>query len=668
MKLLELRLKNFKGIKELELKANGGNLQIFGNNGTGKTTIFDAFTWLLFDTDSKNKTEFGIKTWDPDGNVIHHLDHEVEGKFSIDDEVVELKKVYREKWVKRRGATERTFDGHETDHFVDGVPVTKTEYNAKTAEIAPEKQFRLLTSPTYFNDVLHWEDRRKILLDVCGDVLDGDVIKFNDKLTKLPDILGKHSLDDYKKIIASRRAEINKELDRVPIRIDEVHQGLPDISAIENPDAIESDLEKLAKAKTEKEAELAALLSGSNQGEIKQKIAELEAELLSIETAYKREHAKKVGEIEDKIKGCQDVIRDVQYQISTKETALESSRKSVGILEKSIVDLRDKWHEVNARESLSKAEEVCPTCKQTLPADKVQETNERLLAEFNTAKAKTLADINSAGKSAKQELEKVTAKIADLEKEISEHESSLERLAEDNAGLQAELTKVNARFEDYKEQDDFKKLVTQKDKLQKQLDGQQVDLEPEKERIESEIQDIEQAADAIRTAKANLEAHDKAKKRIVELENEQRKLSDEFEELEFQLHLIEEFIRNKVSLLTDKINSKFKIARFKLFEEQVNGAIKEICETTLNGVPWSDLNTGGTFNVGLDIINTLSEHYGFAPPIFVDNAEAVTKLIEVDAQLISLIVSAEDRALRVEGTGDTKPSLMHQVGLFEEAV
>lgn len=668
MKLLELRLKNFKGIKELELKANGGNLQIFGNNGTGKTTIFDAFTWLLFDTDSKNKTEFGIKTWDPDGNVIHHLDHEVTGKFSIDDEVVELKKVYREKWVKRRGATERTFDGHETDHFVDGVPVTKTEYNAKTAEIASEKQFRLLTSPTYFNDVLHWEDRRKILLDVCGDVLDRDVIKSNDKLTKLPDILGKHTIDDQRKVIASKRSEINKELERIPVRIDEVSKGLPDISAIENPNAIESDLVKLAEQKAAKEKELAELLSGGNTGEIRKQIAELEAQLVDIETAYKREHAQKVAKVEADIRGCQENIQDVQRTISMRKVDLEHATKLIIATEDKMTNLRETWHNVNASTLEYEAEESCPTCGQDLPADRVQEARIKAQERFNATKAERLEGINADGKREKEKLEKTKVSIQDLEKTISELEADLEGLAEDNAGLQADLAKVKATYEDYKEQDDYKKLMAQKDKLQKQLDGQQVDLEPEKERIENEIQKLDQAADAIRTAKANLEAHDKAKKRIVELENEQRKLSDEFEELEFQLHLIEEFIRNKVSLLTDKINSKFKIARFKLFEEQVNGAIKEICETTLNGVPWSDLNTGGTFNVGLDIINTLSEHYGFAPPIFVDNAEAVTKLIEVDAQLISLIVSAEDKTLRVEGAGDTEPSLMQQVGLFGEAV
>jgi len=662
MRLISLKLKNFKGIKSLELVANGEDLRIFGDNATGKTTILDAFTWLLFDKDSQNKADFAIKTLDKDGEPIHHLDHEVEGVFEVDGDTVELRKVYREKWVKKRGSATEEFSGHETDHFIDGVPVKKNEYTQKVAEIAPEAQFKLLTSPTYFNEQMHWQDRRKTLLEVCGDVSDEDVIKSNGKLAKLPAILGKRKLEDHRKVIVEQRKEINEELKRIPIRIDEVYNGLPDVSAIENPDAIEKDLEKLAKAKAEKEAELASLLSGGNQGEIKRQMAEIEAQMLTIETAHKREHAKKVGEIEAKIKECQDTIRDVQRKISSKTDDLEHSQELVKATEKRMTELRDKWHEVNAWESQSKANETCPTCGQNLPPEKVQETKERLLAEFNTTKALTLEQINEEGKAKKSELEKTLLAIKDLEKEIAELESRLDLLAEDNAKLNADLAKLNATFDDYKDLPEYKKLVVEKDKLQKALDGDQLAIEPEKERIEAEIKSLNEAADAILKAKANLELHQQGEKRIAELKEQESELAKQFEVLEEQLYLIEEFIRAKVSLLTDNINAKFKHARFKLFEEQINGGLSEICETTYNGVPYSSgLNNAARINVGLDIINTLAEHYGFAPPVFIDNAEAVTELIPVKGQLISLIVSEKDKTLRIEGPEG-------QDTLFKEAI
>lgn len=669
MKLLKLKLRNFKGIKSLELVANGQDLRIYGDNATGKTTVYDAFLWLLFDKDSQNRSDFAIKTLDKNGNPIHHLDHEVEGVFEVDGETIELKKVYREKWTKKRGSATEEFSGHETDHFINGVPVKKNEYTQKVAEIAPEAQFKLLTSPTYFNEQMHWQDRRKVLLEVCGDVADEDVIKANGDLAKLPQILGKHSLDDHKKIITSRRSEINKELDRIPIRIDEVHQGLPDISAIGDPKAIDADLAKLAKAKAEKEAELADLLSGSNQGKVRQQIAEIEAQMLNIEMASRREVSKKVDAIEGKIKDCRDTIRDVQYKLSTKITALESSRKTVGAIEKRIVDLRARWHEVNGQELELCIDESCPICGQDLPPEKVQEARDKSIADFNEKKAKELEAINAEGKAKKVELEKTISEIKSLESEIEELKANLATLGEKSAALNAELAKVSATFEDYKDQDDYKKLVAEKEKLQKALDGDQEGIEPEKQRIQGELATLKQAEEALLEAKSRLALYEQGQKRIEELEHQQQALATEFEKLEQELYLIELFIRTKVDLLTERINSKFKLARFKLFEEQVNGGIAEVCEVTYNGVPYSGgLNNAMRINIGLDIINTLAEHYGFAPPVFIDNAEAVTDLIPVEGQLISLIVSEKDKTLRVEGTGKVEPLLMQQSSLFEEAI
>src|SRR5690606_25956670 len=158
------------------------DLRIYGDNAAGKTTILDAFTWLLFDKDSQNKADFAIKTLDKDGEPIHHLDHEVEGVFEINGERIELRKVYREKWTKRRGSATEEFTGHETDHYIDGVPVKKSEYTQRVAEIAQEDRFKLLTSPLFFNDHMKWQDRRELLIEIAGDVTMDDIIKANPKL------------------------------------------------------------------------------------------------------------------------------------------------------------------------------------------------------------------------------------------------------------------------------------------------------------------------------------------------------------------------------------------------------------------------------------------------------------------------------------------------------
>ena len=152
-----------------------------------------------------------------------------------------------------------------------------------------------------------------------------------------------------------------------------------------------------------------------------------------------------------------------------------------------------------------------------------------------------------------------------------------------------------------------------------------------------------------REKRARLQQVQLSEQRIIELEAEEKELAKEFEDLEHQLYLTEEFIRSKVTLLEEKINSKFKYARFKLFETQINGGLTETCETLYQGVPYSrGLNNAARINVGLDIISTLAEHFNVACSIFIDNSESVTELIDMDTQIISLVVSGTDDELRVE--------------------
>ena len=136
--------------------------------------------------------------------------------------------------------------------------------------------------------------------------------------------------------------------------------------------------------------------------------------------------------------------------------------------------------------------------------------------------------------------------------------------------------------------------------------------------------------------------------RIAELMVEERQLAAEFENIEGELFVTEEFVRAKVKLLEENINSKFGIARFKLFNVLVNGAVEECCETMVNGVPWANLNRGARMNAGLDIIRTLQDHYEFRCPVWIDNAEAVTKLVPMQCQMFRLFVNADYPKLTVK--------------------
>jgi hypothetical protein len=65
-------------------------------------------------------------------------------------------------------------------------------------------------------------------------------------------------------------------------------------------------------------------------------------------------------------------------------------------------------------------------------------------------------------------------------------------------------------------------------------------------------------------------------------------------------------------------------------------------------VPFAFANNAARINAGLEIIGVLSKHWGLSMPVCVDNAESVTRLIDMDTQVIRLVVSAPDATLRLE--------------------
>jgi DNA repair exonuclease SbcCD ATPase subunit len=648
VELLSLTLKNFKGIRNFTLDVQGQDTDIYGDNAAGKSTLADAAMWLLFDKDSQNRKDFEIKTLGPNGEPEHGLEHSVEGVYRLPDgRLLTLKKVFQEKWTKKRGSATAEFTGHTTDHFIDGVPVKKSEYDARIAEIADEQVFRLLTDPRYFNEALHWQKRRELLLQVCGDVTDTEVIGSQAELAKLIDILGNRTIEQHRKTIQARRTEINRELEKIPVRIDEVMRGLPDISQI-IPDALETDIQKLRAQIEVKQQELARAEAGGEIAEKRKQLVEVETRLLQI----KNEHQAKVG---DKLVEKQRVLNEMRMKTSQLQMEINNGKTNADLffkraqeLEVRIRDKRDKWYEVNEREFEYDPDTVCPTCGQDLPAEKLAEAREKALAQFNRQKAQELEQIAAEGKQMQNEREDYMQHHSSLVAGINEREAGLSELKAQCAVFEKQLKELASLETPITENPAYIQKLQEKEQIEAVITQLRQDASATMTAIKSEISTFHEALRTLENEMANLKHHKQGLKRIDELKAEERKLAAEFEDIEHQLYLTDEFIRTKVRMLEEKINSKFKMARFKSFDVQVNGALAECCETTFNGVPYSNLNSGARLNVGLDIINTLAEHFAFAPVVFIDNAESVVNILPTKGQQIRLIVSAADKKLRIE--------------------
>lgn len=646
--LIQLKQRNFKGIRNFTLETNGSDVDVYGDNATYKTTQFDSFTWLLFDKDSQNKKDFDIKTLDVKGKAFSGLEHEVEGVLLINGKKKTLRKVYTEKWTKKRGSATEEFTGHETAYFIDEVPVKKSEYTDFVDSIMNEEVFKLLTNPAYFNEVLDWKKRRKTLLEVCGDVSEEDVIAGNDKLAKLPAILGDRSIEDHRKVITAKRTNINDELKKIPIRIDEAQRSKPDVSGL-NEEQVQKQLAALKIHIESKESGLTRIQSGGEIPVKENRLREIDGELLQIKNNAQSGSMDKVSAKRSEVARIQGLIGDDEFYIGKANREITINKQTIADNAVKATQLRTQWTEVNAEafESHNHAEN-CPTCGQSLPEEQLAAANEKALAEFNRSKSERLAEISTKGKA-------IVAENKRLEEENERHVSQLTDLQRKAESLTSELNKAQTELSQL--QAGIHDVSTDPAYVQKQKERSAVEQEILELRSASQgtLQQVRDTliklrldADNLEQSKARLSQIYTINQRIASLKDQEKTLAADYEKLESELYLTEEFIRTKVSMLESKINSKFKHVQFKLFSQQINGGLEETCETMVGGVPYSTgLNRAAQMNGGLDIINTLSEHYGIVAPIFIDNAEAVTQLIDTNGQQIRLIVSAPDTKLRV---------------------
>ncbi|WP_408956201.1 AAA family ATPase [Natroniella sp. ANB-PHB2] len=645
IKLFKIKLRNFKGIRDFVLNAQGESVEAFGDNSAGKTTVADAWFWLLFDKDSKeNSTQsFDIKTLDKQGNVIHGLEHEVEGVLQVGGKKLELKKVYKEKWTKQRGSATKKFTGHTTDYFINSVPVKKKEYEARIDEIIDEDIFKLLTNPSYFNEELHWKDRREILIEVCGDVTTEDVISQNEQLSKLSDVLSDRSLEEHQKVIHSKRKEINKELEKIPIRIDEVQQSMPDISTL-NKKNIRAEIEGLKMRKQAKEKKLNQIKNGGQAADIRNKIAEIKAEMAEFKNDFKAEYDNLIETKQQELEEAREEYREAMGEYNDTEYQIMRRKSQISTLEDKMKNLRRKWHEENDKQF--KADHQCPECGCEFSEDMGIE-------EFNLEKAEKIEEINHQGAKLKEESESKKEQLSNFKSKLKDLEEKKKEKLQFSDQIKEEIKGLRQKTQSYRDNGQYKQLQVKKKELERKLDNLSQSKQEDISEVKSEINQIKTNIRQLNQKLVKFEQSRQSKKRIEELKQKEKDLAAEYEKMEEQLYLTEEFIRTKVDLLEEKINEQFEYAEFKLFEEQVNGGLKEVCETTFDGVPYgSGLNTGAQINVGLDIINTLSAHYNFKAPIFIDNAESVTEIADIDCQMVKLIVSPHHKELFIVSESD----------------
>ena len=629
----KLRLSYFKGVKDLEIDLGGSNASIFGDNATGKTTIYDAFLWLLFDKDSGGSASFGVKTRE-NGVELQAVDHIVEAELIVRDETLTtLKKTLREKWVKKRGRIEQEFEGHEILYEINGVPKKKKEYDEFVQSIALESQFRLITSPTYFNEQLKWADRRQLLIDTCGDITDSDVVATAPELKDLQPLIGTVSVNDLRKMKNSERQKINRELTEIPGRIDEATKAMPSVSG--NSETLMRQAKQAAAELEKLHSEKLALQNGGAVQALGKKLAEIDTAIAQA----RNEHLKSVPDVSAERKRLYELEEGKgRWGQITDLTPLRQKEKEIA---GNAQGLASQWKAING--SAYTPSDNCPYCKQAWP-EALQGEQE---ATFNAGKSKLLEEVIANGQKNGRLLQEVRSQIEKAEAANQDAVMHGERIAKEIEAISAEIQR-KLNIPSFEETPEHAEFVAQRKQIETDLDAARKSGSASTRDVDAKIEAKQSELGAANKQITQIDTADQQQRRIDELKARQKELAAQFEASERILYLIDLFEHRRAAMLDEAINGKFGLVRWKLTNTLINGGVEPTCICTVGGVPYPDLNNAAKIQAGLDIIRTISRERGIAAPVFIDNAESITSLPEMECQVIELIVSEKDKSLRVE--------------------
>lgn len=634
MILKTLVLQNFKGIENLSIDFKN-DTKILGANGSGKTSIFDAYSWLLWDKDSNSRKDFDIKPFTENGETKHGLESIVTGHFELDGQPLKLSKTYKEIWTKKRGNIDAVFSGNTTDYFINDVPVKKSEYNQRIETFINEKEFNLLCNPLYFSEILDKKERRAVLLSLIKDVDNSEIFSINKDLKELE--LNNYTIEEIKAMAKASAKKTNEELNSLPIRIDELEKSKNTF-----------DFTELEKEKTELEKQIANIdkvIAKSSESTnvivqknniIQNKLDEMQKIKLKIDEINEDRQLQATREYNQKYSDFLANKDKLKQTITLKEMLLDQQKENIRVTTSNILDLkyklqdfRNDWTTENQKQFDGSL--ICPTCKREFDEDKKDE----ILSDFNKHKAETLTKIQNEAN--------------ELKEKIENSEEHLQKIKSDAETNQKELESLQNVYNDFGEYTEEKPILEKEDypieyyTLQKEIEIIKQDLQAissndntailqQKQHLQNSLNDI--------ISKLALKDNNKfIDEKINNYLQQEKELAKIFEEQQRRIFLADEYTRIYTSLVQDKINDLFKTVNFRLFETQVNGEIKETCEVTVKGVPYSSVNNAGKINAGLDVINSLSEHFEKRVPIFVDNAESITDILEVKSQIVKLYVA-----------------------------
>jgi exonuclease SbcC len=640
IKLKSIHISNWKGISSFS--CDFSNLTyIYGANRAGKTTIKNAILWTLFGKDANDKKDFEIKPYNSKGIPAKKQEHEVTLVLDQDGSQIVLRRVFKEKWTKRRQSAELVYEGNETEFFINDVPMQLKEYQSYIGNIVPEDMFKILTSPHYFS-TMHWTDRREILQNMAGKIDEQTLIQKDEDFAKLLQEMSGKDAEMFRKELKAKLKAINEEIETIEPRIQENSRSI-------KPDEDEAEIgANIAELKAKRQTIESQILDISNQyKEIEKRKSDTRSQIAQLKDKIDDIKRKARNDFEEKLEQRNSLRRKKLSEIADNESRIGSLKSSILMKQQDrdkligeVAKLRQEYTQtIESQFEYDDKVNTCPVCKQEFP--NIDKRKETLRHEFNASKVNTLKHIEQQGVQLAIERDKCISDLRDLNEKLNTSSAILDKLKQEIP------EQVTGEFNLNQKQNDSITAIEQQvlllqDTVDDTLELFNVDdLKVELANIDTSISE---QRERLHVNRYNHELSE----RIAELERMQKALGVERARLE-TLQDIDKRMNLAIAEITEsRVASLFEQVWFKMYDVQVNGELNPTCTAMLNGVPYDTLNYEGQYTAGIDIIKALQKHYDTRLPILIDNRESVTELPIVDCQVINFEVNPNDKKLRVE--------------------
>lgn len=645
LKIKKISIENFAGLKNQIFEFNGNDARVYGANGTGKTTTATALQWLLFDKGLDGSTKsFNPVPLDENNEEEYELIPIVEVELDDNGKTLKIRKESHPKYTTNKTTNRKEYSRSRTKkQYINDERLKVKDFQSRISELVSEDVFKLITNPAAFNQ-LHWKEQRTILFEIADDIDTETIIKTNKDFEAIPQILGDHDIETKQKILKDKISQIEKDIKDIPIRINQTESNKQEVPKYdeERYEEIKQEIERLGKERVD-------VQNGKAEIDLRNQLADKQAELKRLEDNHEANNENRITSLNNEFNVEEGTVSNLKTQIKNNNQQIDYENNRRKTLLDKHKEIQSQIEEVKNRQFEYKDDGVCSCCGQALPADQIEQAKEKALKQFNKNKSQEIEELNNSkervvndGKQIKPTIEKLESQNNSLQIRVNEAEDKSQRILNKINQLKASSVNVT-QTEEYKSVlNDINEINNKRKDIKTTINDQLVN-------IDNQITELTQEKVEFENVKAIESSNKHLDDAIRELRMQEDNLLDEKEEYVHQNQVLKAFITTRVKMLTENVNNKFNIAQFKLFNQLVNGELEETCVTTVDGVEYSGgLNNAARINVGLDIINILSQHYKITAPIFIDNAESITDIIPTEAQQIQLIVSGQDKNLRME--------------------